>query len=800
MLHSPNSSPRQDIFDNVVWLVTQPAVLQLNKKYGWWMFPARFKGGKKYSWLYKRKSENDRSVRARDENWGMTNDPAQLTVDFSVPRWKDKCGIGLPTGIVNGLFVIEADTKEGHDVDGLGSLKRLQKNYSPLPDTLMVRSPTGSLHYYFQHPGPEFKVKLEANFIMGYAGIDCKGDGGMVVLPPSKRPDKDGVYEWVNNLPIAEAPQWLLALATETARPEQDAASVSPGMQAAPGDPFAEPALEELREAVEKATNNDLNWDEWNRLGMSIFAGFPNEDGFKAFDAFSQKSAKYNARTTKEKWKAFHGSPPNRGLTIATFYGHAGGRSGWGDDDDIDLDDAPESSSDNSDAPDDTIEQDDNAAAVPRLADIPLPDGVDWTRPDGVLGDITNFTLRASPQPNRPLAVGAAIATLSVVCGRWLYGPTGAALGVYIIELADTGTGKDTPLSTPERVLRAAGLEHLHTTGKAFSVSALEQMMIKRPCCLVTVDEIGATLFGRMSHKGANANEKAMLDFLLEMWSRYQHKGPFGLTKRAPQLEKLKHLLLDAIARPSLTVFGVSGAKRFWESVPPGSIQDGFLNRVLLINADPPTEWQDVAEEDNQVPQAIAEALSSLAPALTLPFGDDNYDGDVFDIMATEEQLDSVVHRLPWDSDEVNARSHAFRKQVANIIANNPEEKDLVRRVVEYAIRLASLHAVSRAGREARVTMRDLDWGIALSLNAGRTLIANASRYMAENEHESKLNRVRNVIMDAGQIKHSDLLRQIRSMSARELKDAIEHLIGAEQVQKVKTTTKGRAGVSWKWL
>ena len=100
-----------------------------------------------------------------------------------------------------------------------------------------------------------------------------------------------------------------------------------------------------------------------------------------------------------------------------------------------------------------------------------------------------------------------------------------------------------------------------------------------------------------------------------------------------------------------------------------------------------------------------------------------------------------------------------FQNQIINIIDNNPEEKDPVRRVVEYAIRLASLHAVSRAGRDARVMMRDLEWGIALSLRAGRNLIAGAGRHMAENEHEAKFNRVRNVIMDAGQITRSDLLR-----------------------------------------
>ena len=40
-------------------------------------------------------------------------------------------------------------------------------------------------------------------------GIDVRGDGGMVVGPPSVKLGK-GVYSWRNDLPIADAPRWLL--------------------------------------------------------------------------------------------------------------------------------------------------------------------------------------------------------------------------------------------------------------------------------------------------------------------------------------------------------------------------------------------------------------------------------------------------------------------------------------------------------------------------------------------------------------------------------------------------------------
>jgi hypothetical protein len=311
--------------DNVVWLPPRgmlPDVLRLNDTYAWWMFPASFEDSSKKSWLWKRKHENDHHPRARDHNWGMTNDPEQLAKDFTNPLWKDKCGIGLPTGIVNGLFVIEADTKEGgHKFDGLASLKRLQENYSELPATLMARSPTGSLHHYFQHPGPEFKIKSLDSFIVGYPGIDCKGDGGMVIAPPSKRPDKDGTYGWVNNLPIAEAPAWLLAMVIETVRPETEATADDADNDNAVADGVS---LSIIAAALRAFPNTEkINRKQWVDIGMIIKYYYPAKDGLALYLRWSAEWPHYyddeekNRKYTIERWGGFK---PDGRLKIGTLF------------------------------------------------------------------------------------------------------------------------------------------------------------------------------------------------------------------------------------------------------------------------------------------------------------------------------------------------------------------------------------------------------------------------------------------------------------------------------------------------
>lgn len=283
------------------------AALHYAKTFGWKLFPARIEGSKKFSWLAARSSPSG-------ENWGMTNDPDQLQQIFSNPQWQAKCGIGLPTGAVNDLFVIETDTLQGHGVDGLASFKRFESERGRLPQTLMSRSPSGSIHRFFNHPGGRIK---SFDSIHGYAGIDCKGDGGMVVIPPSHR--ADGGYEWLNDEPIADPPGFLVELVKDAPRDS--------GNGFDPNDPFHKfadevrppPSLAELAAMLEVIPNEDLSWDEWNRIGMAIFSVAAGAEGLELFDTFSRKSGKYNERTTKMKWRLYKTSPPTQ-IGVGTLF------------------------------------------------------------------------------------------------------------------------------------------------------------------------------------------------------------------------------------------------------------------------------------------------------------------------------------------------------------------------------------------------------------------------------------------------------------------------------------------------
>ena len=198
--------------------------------FGWKIFPARMEGGKKYSYLAAEHAPGG-------ENWGMTADLVQLKKNFDNPRWRLKCGVGIPTGWVNKIIVIETDTIVGHGVDGAKALRALEKQHGKLPKTMMAKSPTASVHRYYRHPGEHIRCKS-----MTIAkGVDVKADGGMVVAPPSVR--SDGKYIWMNHEEIAEAPAWLIELIRDH----------SPNYKGNGADPFAEGLYELLTEEEKTA-------------------------------------------------------------------------------------------------------------------------------------------------------------------------------------------------------------------------------------------------------------------------------------------------------------------------------------------------------------------------------------------------------------------------------------------------------------------------------------------------------------------------------------------------------------------
>lgn len=123
--------------------------------------------------------------------------------------------IGCPTGRRNGLVILDVDVDPTKGVDGDSALGDLVAVHGALPASLETLTPRGGRHCLFAHPGADWNVPCSASQIG--RGLDIRGDGGYVILAPSRLPDGRS-YQWEGSsdpdegATLAPMPNWLLAL------------------------------------------------------------------------------------------------------------------------------------------------------------------------------------------------------------------------------------------------------------------------------------------------------------------------------------------------------------------------------------------------------------------------------------------------------------------------------------------------------------------------------------------------------------------------------------------------------------
>ena len=126
-----------------------------------------------------------------------TQDPDEIERLFST---QGAALIGVPTGGISGLSVIDIDVRDGKQGE-----KWVKENAELLGQTRVAETQSGGWHYYYRHAGD----------IRNRAGIDgcvdVRGDGGYVIFPRSIG------YKWLNDNEFAQFPKQVAAQASGVA-------------------------------------------------------------------------------------------------------------------------------------------------------------------------------------------------------------------------------------------------------------------------------------------------------------------------------------------------------------------------------------------------------------------------------------------------------------------------------------------------------------------------------------------------------------------------------------------------------
>ena len=118
-----------------------------------------------------------------------------------IGRWwrhQPDANLGVPTGAAGGVDVVDVDVHRGES--GYAAFEHARRAGFVEGWAWLVRTPSGGLHAYFLHD----QAREQRSWQVPSKHVDFRGDGGYIVVPPSRVIGEDNVVRGYRPIAIAE--------------------------------------------------------------------------------------------------------------------------------------------------------------------------------------------------------------------------------------------------------------------------------------------------------------------------------------------------------------------------------------------------------------------------------------------------------------------------------------------------------------------------------------------------------------------------------------------------------------------
>lgn len=207
--------------------------------------------------------------------------------------------------------------------------------------------------------------------------------------------------------------------------------------------------------------------------------------------------------------------------------------------------------------------------------------------------------------------MAAALITIAALSGgEYIVHGTRTPLNLYLFLLAETGTGKDHYLSIAAEVLSqvAGGSNRCSVTSRAVSGPGIIQRLSKNRSLLLAQDEIGHLL-----GSARNANNPHGQGLESEVMQLYGHGAK--MHHGASYADSAKDV--PPIAAPFFNIIGATTPAKMWDVMKKAHVEEGLLNRVLVIPAVEPDDNYD--DRDLTLPAGLKARLTGIGMFEELP-------------------------------------------------------------------------------------------------------------------------------------------------------------------------------------
>ncbi|SET90179.1 PriCT-2 domain-containing protein, partial [Oceanicella actignis] len=478
----------------------------------------------------------------------------RATTEIEVATWSSwpGCGVGIAGGAVAALDIDIAE-------DGELALRIERLARERLGDTPALRigkPPKRLLVYRTREPFAGIRrAPLEMLCL------------GQQFVAYAEHPDTGRPYAWpdegladldIESLPEIDADRAAAFLDEALALIPPDLRPKSLGAKAANGTghpclPAHAQAgtLAAIRSALAWLPNAELDYDSWMRIGMAL-KGALGDEGATLFTEWSAQAAKNDPAATAKAWASFR---PAR-IGAGTIY-HLAMEKGWRPDPDLLLDGSQKACA---------ADEHPAAGLLARLARpetsapiLPPTPSFTLTIPGGLVGDLARYMIETARRPQPLLAVGASLCALGALMGRRYRTESDLRTNLYIVGIADSGSGKNHAREVVNRLFFEAGLAHHLGGNKIASGAGLLTALHRQPAILFQLDEFGMFLSAAADRKRSPRHVTEILDNMTELYS-----AASGVFLGAEYANRDGSNERRDIVQPCLCVYGTTTPLHFW--------------------------------------------------------------------------------------------------------------------------------------------------------------------------------------------------------------------------------------------
>ncbi|THD71296.1 DUF3987 domain-containing protein [Thalassobius vesicularis] len=680
------------------------------------------------------------------------------TTEVEVATWSSwpDCGVGIVGGAV---AAVDIDIKDDAAL-ALRIEQLARKRLGDTPALRIGRAPKRMLVY--RTAAPFRGIKRHPLEVL------CLGQQFVAY---ANHPDTGAPYAWpeegLADIDIADLPE----ITTEAATAFLDEAyALLPEALRQRGLAFNAPAGDIARShsqigtlpAIEAALawlpNAELDYDSWMRVGMAL-KGALGEAGADLFADWSAQAAKDVPATTMKAWASFK---PDR-IGAGTIY-HLAMERGWQPEPDLRLDGSLPEHGDHPAAG--MLARLDVAATVSSA--IPAAPSFSLAIPDGLVGDLTDYMLTTARRPQPLLALGASLCAIGALMGRNYRTESNLRSNLYVVGIADSGSGKNHAREIINETFFEAGLAHHLGGNKIASGAGLLTALHRQPAILFQIDEFGMFLSAAADRKRSPRHITEILDNMTEL---YTSAG--GIFLGAEYANRDGTNERRDINQPCLCVYGTTTPLHFWGALQGANVVDGSLARFLILPSDEDYPDENIAVGIRQAPPALIQGLQLIAAGGGVPMG--NLAGK------TADQNTAVNPMIVPMTEEARARFRQLSIELTEELraAAGTAFTAILARIGENALKLALIVAVGRDPARPEIEITAAEWAIAFVRHYAKRTMEAVERHVADTETEAHLKRLKEIIRASGAkgITKSEITRASQWLKSRDRDEILLTLI-----------------------